>query len=61
MRSTTLKPDEFKTTGTANIFVMVAKKIIRQKISSLPSGCIAIKDELDVWQTDVQLVSRTLH
>ena len=52
MRSTTLKADEIKATGTANIFVMVAKKIIRQKISSLPSGCIAIKDELDVWQTD---------
>lgn len=52
MRSTTLKADEFKATGTANIFVMVAKRIIRQKISSLSSGCIAIKDELDVWQTD---------
>lgn len=52
MRSTILKSDEIKTTSTLNIFVMYAKKIIRKKMSGLASGCIKIKDEIDVWQTD---------
>lgn len=52
MRSTILKSDELKTTSSLNFFVRYAKRIIRKKISGLASGCIAIKDEIDVWQTD---------
>lgn len=55
MRTTTYKADLFKNTDSANIFLLLAKKLIRQKIKSISTGCIAIKDELEVWQTDISL------
>lgn len=52
MRSTTLKQEGLKTRSSVSPFVLLAKKLIRKKISDLPAGCIAIHDQLDHWQTD---------
>jgi cyclopropane-fatty-acyl-phospholipid synthase len=55
MRSTTLKQNDLKMTSFASSFLLLAKKLIRKKISGLPSGCIAINDPFDHWQTDSAL------
>ena len=54
MRNTTaiLKNDEIKLNPVKSPFVLLARKIIRHKLASLSTGCIAIQDSIDYWQSD---------
>lgn len=56
MSTKVIKETDLKSGARVNIFILLAKKLVRKKISDLPSGCIEIKDEIDVWQTDEELV-----
>ena len=55
MRSNTtvLKQNEINASGIKNPFILLARKILRKKIASLPTGCIGIRDSIDYWQTDL--------